>query len=290
MIDNDGNVRIMDFGIARFLEGGESTVLGVMLGTPEFMSPEQVDGEEIDERSDIYSLGVILYQMLTGKVPFEGDNPLTIGIKHKTEIPKNPREINIQITEELSEIILKCLEKKKEDRYQSVIEVSEELDKIEQDLPLTVCKVPERKLNSDGENILPSKEAQPFLAVLPFEDLSPQQDQGYLCDGIAAELISRLIKTEKVHIPAQASSFSFKGKQLDVQEIGDKLGVDFVLAGSLQKSEDRLRITVELVKVSDGFPVWSEQYERKMEDIFHLEDEISLSIVNSLMKKFLGKK
>jgi len=117
MIDKEGNARIMDFGIARSLEAKGITGAGVMIGTPEYMSPEQVEGKDVDQRSDIYSLGIILYEMVTGKVPFEGDTPFAIGMKHKGEIPKNPKELNTQISDDLNRVILRCLEKEKEKRY-----------------------------------------------------------------------------------------------------------------------------------------------------------------------------
>jgi serine/threonine protein kinase len=137
MIDKEGTVRIMDFGIARSLEAKGITGAGVMIGTPEYMSPEQVEGKEVDQRSDIYSLGVILYEMVTGRVPFEGDTPFTIGMKHKGEIPKNPKELNSQISDDLNNVILKCLEKDKEKRYQSAREVRSELSRIEKGIPTT---------------------------------------------------------------------------------------------------------------------------------------------------------
>jgi len=145
MIDKEGNVRIMDFGIARSLEGKGITGAGVMIGTPEYMSPEQVEGKETDQRSDIYSLGIILYEMVTGRVPFEGDTPFTVGVKHKSERPKDPRELNTQIPEDLNRVILRCLEKDREKRYQSAGEVSSELSKIEEGIPTTERIVPERK-------------------------------------------------------------------------------------------------------------------------------------------------
>ncbi|NIM90161.1 MAG: protein kinase [Candidatus Aminicenantes bacterium] len=145
MIDKEGNARIMDFGIARSAEGKGITGAGVMIGTPEYMSPEQVEGKEVDQRSDIYSLGVILYEMVTGQVPFEGDTPFTIGIKHKSEAPKDPREINTQIPEDLSRVILKCMEKDKENRYQSAGEVRSELENIEKGIPTTQREIPRRK-------------------------------------------------------------------------------------------------------------------------------------------------
>jgi serine/threonine protein kinase/predicted Zn-dependent protease len=145
MIDRKGNARIMDFGIARSITGKGITGAGVMIGTPEYMSPEQVEGKEVDQRSDIYSLGVILYEMVTGRVPFEGDTPLSIAVKHKTETPKEPRELNTQIPEELSRVILRCMEKDKEKRYQSAGEVSSELTNIEKGIPTTEREIPKRK-------------------------------------------------------------------------------------------------------------------------------------------------
>jgi len=130
MIDKDGDARVMDFGIARSLKAEGITTKGVVVGTPDYMSPEQVEGNEADQCSDVYSLGVILYEMLTGRVPFEGDTSLSIALKHKTEIPKDPRELNSQIPEYLSRLILKCMEKKREDRYQSVNEIIQELEPI----------------------------------------------------------------------------------------------------------------------------------------------------------------
>jgi len=145
MIDDDGNVRIMDFGIARSLAAKGITGAGVMIGTPEYMSPEQVEGKEVDQRSDIYSVGVILYEMVTGRVPFEGDTPFTVGVKQKSETPQNPKEINSQIPDDLNNVILRCLEKEKENRYQSAGDVRSELSNIEKGIPSTERVIPEKK-------------------------------------------------------------------------------------------------------------------------------------------------
>jgi len=145
MIDKEGNVRIMDFGIARSIEAKGITGAGVMIGTPEYMSPEQVEGKEVDQRSDIYSLGIILYEMVTGRVPFEGDTPFTIGVKHKSESPKDPKELNTQLPEDQNLVILRCLEKDKEKRYQSAGEVRAELTRIEKGIPTTEIEIPKRK-------------------------------------------------------------------------------------------------------------------------------------------------
>jgi Tol biopolymer transport system component/tRNA A-37 threonylcarbamoyl transferase component Bud32 len=145
MVDRDGNVRIMDFGIALSVESKGITEAGVMIGTPEYMSPEQVEGKEVDQRSDVYSLGIILFEMLTGQVPFEGDLPLNVAYKHKHEIPQDPRQMNPQIPENLSAVVMRCLEKDKEKRYQNPIEVRSELFNIEKGMPATEKVVPQKK-------------------------------------------------------------------------------------------------------------------------------------------------
>lgn len=145
MIDRDGNARIMDFGIARSIKAKGITGTGVMIGTPEYMSPEQVEGKEVDQPSDIYSMGVILYEMVTGRVPFEGDTPFTIGVKHKSEEPRDPKELNAQILDNLSQLILKCMAKDKGNRYQSAAELRSELIKIEGGIPTAEKVIPKRK-------------------------------------------------------------------------------------------------------------------------------------------------
>ena len=270
MIDKDGNARIMDFGIARSIKAKGITGAGVMIGTPEYMSPEQVEGKDIDQRSDIYSLGVILYEMVTRRVPFEGETPLGIAMKHKSEEPQDPRELNPQIPEELSRVILRCMEKDKEKRYQSAGELRSKLENIEKGIPSTERVVPKRKPVTSKEitvifrlkkllipalvivvlaiitvtvwQLLPKKEAVPTgpgktsVAVLPFVDLSPEKDQEYLCDGIAETLINSLSNIKDLQVPARTSAFSFKDKEQNVREIGKKLNVEAVLEGSVQKA------------------------------------------------------
>jgi serine/threonine protein kinase/tetratricopeptide (TPR) repeat protein len=322
MVDEDGNARIMDFGIARSLKTKGITAAGVMIGTPEYMSPEQVEGKEVDQRSDIYSLGVILYEMVTGRVPFEGDTPFTIGVKHKSEMPKDPKELNTQLPEDLNLVILRCLEKDKEKRYQSAGEVRAELTRIEKGIPTTEIEIPKRKPITSKEitvtfglkklfipavvvialiiaaiaiwQLLLQKQPvflppeKPSIAVLPFDDLSPQKDQGYLCDGFAESLINALTKVKGLRVPARTSSFSFKGKERDVYEIGKKLNVKTILEGSIQKAENRIRITAQLINVSDESLVWSDQYNRELEDVFAIQDEITLKIVDMLKVNLLG--
>jgi tetratricopeptide (TPR) repeat protein len=171
MIDKQGDVRIMDFGIARSLEAKGITGSGVMIGTPEYMSPEQVEGKEIDQRSDIYSLGVILYEMVTGRVPFEGDTPFTVGVKQKSETPQNPKDINSQVPDDLNKVILRCLEKYKENRYQSAGEIRSELENIEKGIPTTERIVPERKPLTSREITVQFNMKKLFVPAIVFAAL-----------------------------------------------------------------------------------------------------------------------
>ncbi|NTV81038.1 MAG: protein kinase, partial [Candidatus Aminicenantes bacterium] len=169
MIDREGTARIMDFGIARTVKGSGLTGAGVMIGTPEYMSPEQVEAKDVDQRSDIYSLGIILYEMLTGMPPFEADSPFAVGIKQKSEIPKDPRGVNPQVPADLSEVILKCLEKGKQDRYQTAAHLKSELERVEQGLPKTdLAPARGRPLTSREITVRLSlkKVALPGMAVL----------------------------------------------------------------------------------------------------------------------------
>lgn len=151
MVDKQGDAKIMDFGIARTVKGKGITGTGVMIGTPEYMSPEQAEGKDVDQRSDIYSLGVILYEMVTGQLPFEGDTPLAVAMKHKGEPPKNPQELNPQIPDDLSQVILKCLHKEKENRYQSTTDLQSELDRLERGLSTTAKEEPKRRSTPSKE-------------------------------------------------------------------------------------------------------------------------------------------
>jgi serine/threonine protein kinase/tetratricopeptide (TPR) repeat protein len=323
MIDKEGNVRIMDFGIARSLEGKGITGAGVMIGTPEYMSPEQVEGKEVDPRSDIYSLGVILYEMVTGRVPFEGDTPFSIGVKQKSETPRPPNEINEQIPEDLNQVILKCMEKEKEKRYQSVGELHSELMNLEKGIPTTERIVPERKPLTSREitvqfrlkkflipvlailavviiglifwhpwsrTEIPLEQMdKPSVAVLPFEDLSPKKDQDYFCHGLAESLINALTQIKELRVPAITSSSLVLEGGNSIQEIGEKLNVNSVLRGSIQKVENRVRIIAQLINTDDESLIWSKQYNRDMEDMFVIQDDMTLAIVDSLKIQLFGE-
>ncbi|MFC2163600.1 protein kinase [Acidobacteriota bacterium] len=319
MVDKKGDAKIMDFGIARSLESKGITGAGMMIGTPEYMSPEQVEGEEADQRSDIYSLGVIIYEMVTGRVPFEGDTPLSIAYKHKNTIPQPPGEIIGQIPDELSVLIMKCLEKDKGKRYQSADEVRAELENIEKGLLIPVVVLPEKRPATDkirreksillkpsvltaGVVILilialaswqflfkkqpaPSLIGEPVIAVLPFSDLSPQQDQEYFCDGMTEEIIAKLSQLHGWKVMAKTSVMQYKGTEKSIKDIGQELSVTSILEGSIRKEEDDIRVTAQLINVDDGFHLWSETYDRKLDRIFTIQSDIAENIVSALKQK-----
>jgi eukaryotic-like serine/threonine-protein kinase len=286
MIDREGSARIMDFGIARTSETKGLTDRGTLVGTPEYMAPEQVEGLEIDHRADIYSLGIILFEMVTGRLPFEGKTPLSIALMQKTARPPDTRELNAQTPEGLSAAIAKCLEKDRGSRFQRIEELAAELHGVAEELGPSAIIRPRPKadtLTPGGTLALRS------VAVLPFADLSPQKDQDYFCEGLAEEIITSLAKIPELEVAAKSSAFSAEFRNMDVREVGRRLGVAAVVEGSVCKVENKLRITAQLLNVANGYHLWSDKFDRTFEDIFAIQDEITLAIVDKLRLKFLGE-
>ncbi|MBA7623130.1 Serine/threonine-protein kinase PknD [subsurface metagenome] len=319
MLDKEGNVRIMDFGIARSLKTKRLTAAGVIIGTPEYISPEQVEGKETDQRSDIYSLGVILYEMITGRIPFEGETPLSIAVKHKSETPQDPKELNSQIPEDLARLILRCMEKDKEKRYQGADELLSELIKIEKGIPTTERVIPKRKPITSKEitvtfglkklfipalvviviviigviiwRLFPEKEAVSLLpskssiAVLPFEDLSPQRDQDHFCDGMTDDIIAKLSKLEGLKVISRTSVMRYKNKDEDVKVIGRELGVATIVEGSVRRENNNIRVNAKLINVEDGFHLWAETYDRELINVFDIQSDVAGKIARALKAK-----
>jgi TolB-like protein/tetratricopeptide (TPR) repeat protein len=229
-------------------------------------------------------LGVILYEMTTGRVPFIGETPLSVAVKHKTETPTPPGELNAQSPAVLNRLIMKCLGKEPEQRYQNAAEVLSVLAEIEGDI--SGVKVPEAERTPFSrpvkEATAETRELRQSIAVLPFKDMSPQRDQDYFCEGLAEEIINALAQVKGLHVAARTSSFSFKGKESDIREIGRLLSVASILEGSVQKAGNRLRVTVQLINIADGFHLWSERFDRDIKDIFAVQDDISMAVVDKL--------
>lgn len=316
MIDAAGNVRIMDFGLARTVTETRLTSHGRLVGTPAFRSPEQAEDKMVDERSDIYSLGIILYEALTGKLPFDADTPIGIALKQRLEEPEDPRTLEPQIPGNLSQLILKCIAKEKAHRYQSAGELRSELMNLEEDFSSTKRKIPERTpliskektALSDLKKILfpallvfalailvvviwkflpGKKEAsiafeKPSVAVLPILDLSPQKDQEYFCDGMTDEIIARLSTFKGWKVIPRTSMMRYKNTDKSIAEIGEELDVATILEGSMRKEGDNIRVNTKLIRIEDSNSLWSDTYNEKLESVFAIQSDVAERIAEAL--------
>jgi TolB-like protein/Tfp pilus assembly protein PilF/tRNA A-37 threonylcarbamoyl transferase component Bud32 len=275
LLDKYGQAKILDFGLAKLTEQSRLTRTATIMGTVSYMSPEQARGDEtIDHRADIWSLGVVLYEILAGRLPF--DAPNDAALLHKIIYEPEPpiRDHKPDLPESLEKAIKKTMQKNPQDRYEDMGALISDLKSIRSGVAPRI-EIQEKTI--------------PSIAVLPFADMSPQKDQEYFCDGISESLINALTQLSNLKVIARTSAFSFKGQNLDVREIGKKLNVGTVLEGSIQKAGERVRVTAQLVNTSHGEHLWSEKYDRDMEDIFAIQDEISLSIVDNLKPKLFGE-
>ncbi|HET7108916.1 MAG TPA: protein kinase [Candidatus Acidoferrum sp.] len=321
-VNKRGRAKILDFGLAKLSPkgvGGEETdsgggtpgstsIVGIISGTPSYMSPEQVRGDALDPRSDIFSLGVLLYEMATGRQAFSGGTGGAIIEAVLTRSPTPVRTINPDIPPRLEEIIDKALHKNKDQRYQHAADIHADLQRLD--------RGPDSSWSSSGAStqtsVLPAKSdpsstgeqrAQnpasqsgslrptrvskiiDSIAVLPFENTSRDPEHEYLSDGIAASLINILATIPKLRVMAQSTVFRYKGRGVDPQAVGRDLSVRAVLTGRIMQSGGSLRIGAELVDVATGLQVWGAQYDRKPGDIFSIQDEISNEISDKLRLK-----
>src|SRR5438128_351192 len=323
MLRPDGYVKVLDFGIAKLAESAfaeatadgagsmtlADTSLGSILGTVRYMSPEQACGAQVDKSTDIWSLGVVFYEMVTGQTPFTGDTPNDVMF---SILEKEPKPLTRYVTHaptELQQIVSKTLRKDRAQRYHSAHELLRALKdlrrKLEAELERAAAPLWLRWARSPAalvlgllvaalalglpfyrhRNLTTSSPPEKSIAVLPFLDLSETRDQEYFCDGMSEEILEALAKVEGLRVVARASSFSFKGKSINTREIGEKLNVASVLAGSLRREGNRVRVTAELINARSGFHLWTETYDRKLQDVFVLQDEITRSIVDALKIK-----
>ena len=273
--DDAGHYKLVDFGLAAFSGGENLTQAGSILGTIGYMSPEQVCGGEGDIGSDIFAFGVVLYEMITGEHPFRRNNQAATIHATLYDQPNPITDVRSDAPQELIEVIGKAMNKDRSNRYQQTSQLLTDLHKIK------------RKLERDNSGFAGISRNQPSVAVLPFTNLSTDKEQEYFCDGMAEEIISALTYVENLRVVARTSSFSFKGKDFDIREIGRRLNVETLLEGSVRKSGQHLRIIAQLVNVADGYHLWSERFDRQMDDVFAIQDEIALAIVDRLKVKLL---
>ena len=261
MVIADGTVKILDFGLAKLAGAEGVTQTGTTVGTVAYMSPEQARGEEVDHRTDIWSLGVVLYEMLSGQPPFQGDNLLAISSAIQGSQPATltgPSSL-------VNHVVDRALEKNQMTRFHAVAALVDALRAARR-----------QTAESSRASELPS------IAVLPFANMSGDPEQEYFSDGIAEDLITDLSKISGLFVIARNTAFSFKGQRYDVGQIGHQLGVAHVLEGSVRKAGNRVRINAQLIDTSTGGHVWADRYDGSLEDIFALQDEITEKIVSEL--------
>ncbi|MDQ6788520.1 MAG: tetratricopeptide repeat-containing serine/threonine-protein kinase [Acidobacteriota bacterium] len=305
----DGYVKILDFGLAKLVEQQNSfldsegatakqseTARGLIMGTINYMSPEQAKGERVDERTDVFSLGVVIYEMLAGRTPFAGGS---LPESFANLINAEPQPLALYAAnapEELQKIVAKTLRKNKTERYQTMksllgdlnnfkrrIDFAEELENSK--LPNQTLETAKFSISNESHELLQNENS---IAVLPFANLSAEAENEYFCDGLAEELLGALSKIGDLKVAARSSAFSFKGKNLEVGEIAKVLRVKKIVEGSVRRFGNRMRIAVQLVNADDGYQLWSERYDSEVEDIFAVQDEITLAVIDALKVKLLN--
>ena len=322
LISGDSAV-VTDFGVAKALTassegtGSSLTSMGVALGTPAYMAPEQATADpHIDHRADLYALGVMAYEMVTGSTPFANRTPQATLSAHVIETPEPVTRKRSNTPPGLAAIIMRCLEKRASDRPQSAREVVNLLDALTTPsggmtptasyrtqakkrprwmVPAAVALVAVLGLGAFAASRFKASEkgdpaaalaSQKSIAVLPFKNMSGDPANEFFSDGLSEELLNVLSQIRGLRVAARASSFQFKGKEADIREIGQKLGVATVLDGSVRKSGDQVRITVQLIDTKNGYQLWAETFDRKMDDVFKVQNEITRAIGEALNLQF----
>jgi serine/threonine-protein kinase len=263
----DGHALVADFGIGKALsavEGEAMTQTGMSVGTPVYMSPEQAAGEAVDGRSDLYSLGCVLYEMLVGEPPFTGPTVQAVIAKRFVQTPADVTALREGVPRPVGRAVQKALARTPIDRYESGAHFA--------------AALAEPQVTPGLQQAAPEKS----IAVLPFASLSPDPEDAFFADGITEEILNALAKVEGLRVAGRSSVFSFKGKNEDPRSIGTKLNVATVLEGTMRRSGNRLRITAQLISAADGYQLWSERYDRVLEDVFAVQDEIAGAIAGRL--------
>ena len=269
---------VVDFGIAKALAEPETasvTVEGMFVGTPLYMAPEQMFGDQpVDERADIYSLATVLYELLEGSPPFTGPTAVAILSRKAATAAVAPRRPADELPAHVERALMKALERDREQRFGSVAEFADALTT--------------GPANRASARRGPAA-AAPSIAVLPFANTSADPENEYFSDGISEDLIHALSKLPNLRVVARTSAFAFKGRVQDPRAVGAELGVATILTGSVRRAGNRIRITTDLIDVATSFALWSERFDRELNDVFAVQDEISRAIVATLRVRLLGE-
>ncbi len=292
MLTRDGRVKVLDFGLAKLAEADSGLDLtqattvaaplsesGVVMGTVPYMAPEQIRGKTVDARTDLFALGVVLYELAAGRRPFAGETHADVSSAILRDTPRPLHALRSELPPDLDRIVSQCLEKTPRERFQSALDVSNELRRLRKEL----------ERSESGLAAKPTSDKVASIAVLPFANRSASVDDEYFSDGLADELLNVLSKIKGLRVTARTSSFHFKGKDTTVAEIGRTLDVATLLEGSVRKAGNRIRVSVQLVDVRDSSHLWSETYDRTLEDIFAVQDDIAQSVVEELRTTLLGE-
>jgi TolB-like protein/Tfp pilus assembly protein PilF len=271
MVARSDVVKILDFGVARLLGDARAPDGRTVFGTPAYMSPEQLADEPVDQRADIWGLGVTLYEMVTGRVPFRADDRGDLVDAIRRAAPVRASRMVAGVPPRLDQILDTALAKSPRLRYERMDAMVRELLEVQGALDSGAVTVRQ-----------PVAARRSSIAVLPFEDMSAAKDQQFLCDGIAEEILRGLNRIPELYVASRTSAFQFKHQAADIRDVGARLNVDTVLEGSVRRVGDRLRVSAQLISVSDGYRIWSDRYDRDMEDIFALQDEIAEQIAQAL--------
>jgi non-specific serine/threonine protein kinase len=272
MIAPRGQVKIMDFGLAKLKGAPGLTKTGSTVGTLAYMSQEQVQGSEVDRRSDIFSFGVVLYEMITGQLPFKGEHEAAIIYSILNEIPEPLARYKANVPEGLQRIVDKALAKDKEERYQHVDDLLADLRHEKKSLEYVKTAV--------GTKITGSP--KPAIAVLYLQNLSENKDDAYFAAGMTEDIITQLSKIGGLLVTSRSDVEQFKNKPVNLKEVADRLRVSYVMEGSVRKYGDKFRITCQLIKASDGFHAWADSYDRQMEDLFAIQADVAKSVAQAL--------
>ncbi len=311
LMDKDGRARICDFGLAKAKRDAMLTQTGTTLGTVAYMSPEQARGQEVDQRSDIFSLGVILYEMFTRQLPFKGEHEAAIFHSIMNEHPQPLARFNNKVSQELQRIVSKALAKDKEERYQHVDDLRADLKA--ESKSMEYAKTATMMRPADGEK--PKKMAmlpfllaglgitivvlvylaflgqkqpsgvraeRPSIAVLYLQNMSDDQQDEYFAAGMTEDIITQLSKISGLRVISRSEMEQFKDQPVSIKAIADKLDVDYVMEGSVRKHGNTLRITCQLIQADDGFHVWADSYDRDMQDLFDIQADVAKEVATAL--------